>query len=159
EIAVGKATADFGTVEAVAGLCGNLTEYPLAAVEEELRRLGVSDIAPNVANRFVDMSVGNREIQPAVEVDIEEGAAESETVTRGNADSGLRGNVFETLPAETIQADHLIVEISDGDARCAGVVEIGDVDSHAGARFAFTAARDSCLDCSIFETAYLIDAI
>src|SRR4029077_14884678 len=104
-------------------------------------------------------SVSNREIQPAVEVDIEEGATESEAVARRNPDSGLRGNVFEALSAETIQADHLIIEISDGDARRAGVVEIGDIDAHAGARFAFTAESDSCLDCSIFESAVVLVAI
>src|SRR5437899_1259734 len=159
EIGVGKAAADFGTVEAFTGLCGDLTEGPLAAVEEELRRLGVSDIAANVANRFVDVSVGNREIQPAVEVDIEEGAAESEAVAGSDADSGLRGNVFKTLSAETIQTDHLIVEISDSDTGCAGVVEIGDIDSHTGARFAFAAEGDASLDGSLFESAVMLVAI
>src|SRR5437899_12089914 len=97
EIGVGKAAADFGTVEAFTGLCGDLTEGPLAAVAEEVRRLSVSAIAANVANRFVDVSVGNREIQPAVEVDMEEGAAESEAVARSDTDSGLGGTVFRTL--------------------------------------------------------------
>ena len=41
----------------------------------------------------------------------------------------------------------------------AGVVEIGDVDSHAGARFAFAAEGDSGLDGGIFEGAVALVAV
>src|SRR5580765_7817516 len=116
EIAVGKASTDFGTVKFGARLRGNLAEDPLAAVEEELWRLSVSDIAANVANSLVDVSVGNGEVEPAVEVDVEKRAAEAEAVSGGNAHPRLRRDVFETLAAQAIEADHLIVEIGDSDA-------------------------------------------
>ena len=71
EVAVGKTATDFGPVEVGAGLRGNVAEDPLAAVQKELWRLRVSDIAANVANSFVDVSVGDREVEPAIEIDVE----------------------------------------------------------------------------------------
>ena len=70
EVAIGQAASNFGLIEASADFRGDLAEISLAAVQEQLRRLGVSHIAANVANSFVDVSVGNGEVEPAVEIDI-----------------------------------------------------------------------------------------
>ena len=58
-----------------------------------------------------------------------------------------------------IEADHFVVEIGDGDAGQAGVVEIGGVDAHAGAGFAFFAEGDAGFDGHILESAVALIAI
>ncbi len=159
EVAIRKATTDFGTVELSASLGRDLAENSLAAVEEQLRRLCVSDIAANVANRFVDVPIGNGEVEPSVEVDIKKRAAEAEAVSGCDTYSRLGCDIFKAFAAHAIKADHLVVEVRDGDSRRAGVVEISDVDAHAGARFAFAAEGNAYLDCSVFECTVVLVAV
>ena len=80
EIGVAEAAADFWLDERFAGGCGHVLEFSLAVVEEKLRRLGVANVAADVADGVVDVAVGDDKIQGAVEVGIEERAAEAESV-------------------------------------------------------------------------------
>ena len=97
EVAIRKATTDFGTVELSASLGRDIAENSLAAVEKQLRRLCVSDIAANVANGLVDVSIGNGEVEPAVEVDIEKRAAEAEAVSGCDTDSRIGVRYLRSL--------------------------------------------------------------
>ena len=110
-----------------------------------MRRLRVADVAADVADGLVDVAVGDDEIERAVEIDVGEDAAESERVARRRADAGLRPprRRYSPRPSGAIQADHLVVEVGDRQARHAGVVEVGRVDAHARARLAVGAECDA----------------
>src|SRR5271166_1718927 len=159
EVAIGKAATNFGLVEVSSSLGGNIVKAPLPIVEEKLCWLCVSHIAANVADGFVDVPVGDGKVEPAVEVNVEKGTAEPETVSGGDSDSGLRSDIFETLPARAIESDHLVVKVRDCYTGGAGVVEIGDVNAHSRARFSFAAESEPGLDGGIFEGAIALVAI
>ena len=159
EVAVGQTASDFRLIETAAGFGGDIAESSLAIVEKQLRWLRVSDVAADVAHGLVDVAIGHGEIQPAVEVDVEKGAAESQAVSGGDPTPDWGAMSSKTLAAEPVEADHFVVEVGDGDAGRAGVVEIGDVDAHAGARLAFGAEGDSSLDGDFFECAVALVAV
>ena len=83
-----------------------------------MRRLRVADIAVDVADGLVDVAVDGHQIEPAVEIDIEEGAAESEAVCATPGRRRLRSATSAYAPARVgpVERHHLVVEIGDGDA-------------------------------------------
>jgi len=97
------------------------------------------------------VAVGDCEVEAAVEVGVEEDAAEAEGVARGGAEAGLHGDIVEGFSVGAIEAEHFVVEIGDDDAGLAGVVEIGAIDAHAGAGFAFIAEGEAHFDGDILE--------
>src|SRR6266481_2076063 len=115
-------------------------------------RLRVADVAANVANRVIDVAVGNDKIESAIEIEIGEAAAKAESCFRGAADTGCNGDVVELSGGRrTVQSDHLVVEISDGDAGAAGIFEVTDIHAHAGTRFAVGAEGQTRFDSYVFE--------
>ena len=68
-------------VEVSAKLCGDVVKCSSSTIEEQLGRLRISDIAANVAHGFIDMPVGDHEIQPAIQIDVEKCAPESQAVS------------------------------------------------------------------------------
>ena len=58
-----------------------------------------------------------------------------------------------------VEADHFVVEIGDGYAGKTGAVEIGGIDAHACAGFAFFAEGDAGFDGDIFERAVALIAV
>jgi hypothetical protein len=80
KIGVGQAAADFGAGEVSTQCDGDVVESSVAIIQEKLRRLGIADVAANVANSIVDVPVGNRKIEIAVEVGVEKRAAEAQGV-------------------------------------------------------------------------------
>ena len=77
EIAVGQTAADFRAANLRRLSAATSRKLPLPVVQKKMRRLRVSDIAANIAHGFVDVAVGDGEIEPAIEIDIEERAAEA----------------------------------------------------------------------------------
>ena len=71
----------------------------MPAIQKKLRRLRVADIAANIAHGFVDVPVGDGEVEPAIEIDVEERAAEAQAISRCDAHAGLRRDIFEALAA------------------------------------------------------------
>ncbi len=117
-----------------------------------MRRLRVADVSANVAHRLVDVAVGDDEIEQAVEIGIDEGASESERIARCDADARCGGDVVVYAGLRrAIQADHLVVEIRDGDSRAAGILEVSDIHAHACACFAVGAKGESRFDGHILE--------
>ena len=126
----------------------------MAIVQEKLRRLRIAYVAADVADRFVDVAVGDGEIERAIEIGVEKSAAEAQRIFGGGADSGLLSDVVVGSVAESaIEADHFIIEIGDGDAGAAGIFEVAGIHTHSGAGFPFRAEGDSCFDGDIFECA------
>jgi hypothetical protein len=131
----------------------------LPIVEKQERRLGVSHVAANVANRLVDVAVRYGKIEPAIEIGIEKNTSKAQTILGSHAHAGLRRDVFVGFPAELVEAGHLVVEVCNGHARSAGVHEIGNIHAHAGAGFALGAKSQSNLDGCIFERSVVLVAI
>ena len=135
----------FGVREAAADFRGDVVELCLPLIQEELWRLRVADVAADVAHGVVNVAVGDGKIQAAVEIGVEKNAAESERVERSRAHAGLHGDIVKGFSVGAIEAEHFVVEIGDDDAGLAGVVEVGDIHAHAGARFAFVAEGEAQL--------------
>ena len=78
----------------------------------------------------------------------------------GVADARASRHVLkETLSLRPVQPDHLVVEIGDGEAGAAGVVEVSRVDPHARPRLAIVAERDAGCERDVPEAAVALIAI
>src|SRR5690242_8938881 len=99
-----------------------------------MRPLRISHIAVNAPDGLVDVPVYSDQVQEPVQIHIRERAPETETGFRDLADSrGLR-DIPEATMLRAVQSHHLVIEIGDRNALGSGIVEIGGVDAHAGAR-------------------------
>jgi hypothetical protein len=96
-------------------LIGNIAKTSLFTVEKKLCRLCVTHIAADISDRLVDVPVGGGKIEPAVEIDVEKCAPESQAVFRGQADTGLGGNILEAFAHAPVEANHFVVKVGDDD--------------------------------------------
>jgi len=94
EVAARQAASDFRRREVGAGGRRVVAERA-AAIDEQVRRLRVADVAADVADRRVDVAVGDDQIEPAVEIEIGPHAAEAEHAARARADAGADRDVLE----------------------------------------------------------------
>ncbi len=160
EVCIGEAAPDFRLAEVGTSFTGDVTEGSIALVEKQLWRLGVADIAANVSDGVVDVAVGDGEIEGAVEVKVGEDASEPEHIFGGGAQAGRDGNVIvRSFAGRSIESEHFIVEVRDGDARAARVGEIGGIDAHAGTSFAVGAEGDARVHGDFFEGTVTVVAI
>jgi hypothetical protein len=114
----------------------------------------------HVANRVVDVAIHSYQIEPAIEIAVQESAPETQRSFRRKTDPALHRDVGKvTASFRPIQADHLIVEVSDGDACAAGVVEIADVNAHSGTSLAFLAEGNSRIHPDIAKSSVALIAI
>src|SRR4029077_6757432 len=151
EVCQSQAASDFGLIEAAPQGGGAVAETALSGIEKKRRGLGIAHIAANVADGLINVSVGHGEIEPAVKVGVKKRATETETIPGGQANPGLGRYVLEAFARLTVQANHFIIEVCDDDARCARIVEVGHVDTHSSARFAFGVEGSFRLNRGIFE--------
>ena len=160
EVAIAQSAPDPRLAEVRANLRGDVAERVVTSVEKKLRSLRITDIAANIADRFVDVAVCHRKVRQAIEIGVEEHATKSQRVHRGQSHSRLRSHVLvHALADRAVKPDHLIVEVRDCDFCGARAVEIRRVDAHAGSRFAFGAERDARLDGDILERAIALIAV
>src|SRR5712664_2073340 len=154
EVSVSQAAADFGLGEAATDVRRGVVEFSAALVQKKLRRLRVADVAVNVAHGLFDVPVGDEQVQSAVKVHVEEGATETQSAFRRQANACGEGNVVVASRAYgAIETDHLVVEIGDGDSGLAGIFEVGHVHAHTRARFAFGAERQARFHRDVLEFA------
>src|SRR5437660_1333121 len=140
EIAVSEATADLWRSEASSRFVCSIAKFSTTLIQEKLRRLSVAGVASYIANGFVNVTVGDGEVESAIKINIEEHAAEAESIFGGCTHTGRNGNVVEnSRRCCAIEADHFVVEVGDGYSRVAGTCEISRIHSHAGASFSFGA--------------------
>ena len=94
--------------------------------------LRVAVVAVDIAYRLVDVAVDHYQIEPAIKVQIREHTAKTEAAARGLTDAVAERDIGVNADAvRAVHRDHFIIEIRDGNTGCAGVIEIGDVDSHS----------------------------
>ena len=104
-----------------------------------------------------DVAVGGEDVEPAVEVVVEEEAGEGQRQQRRLADG--RGRRFvdeEAFPLVLVKGNHLVGEVADHQAWPAGAVVVGGVDAHAGARDARFVERHARGDGDVGEGAVLL---
>jgi hypothetical protein len=131
-----------------------------AAIQKQVRRLRIAGVAVNLPDGLVDVAVDRDKIEPPVEIDIEERASEAETVARCLADAGVHGDIgVHAGLGLAVERHHFVVEVRDGDAFHAGVIEIGGVDSHSGARLAVLAESHAGAQSDILKRAVALIAI
>src|SRR6202011_2477443 len=75
EIAVREAAPDFWLIEPAAHFAGDVAESRAALIPEKLGGLRVADVAANVAHGLVDVAIGDRQVEHAIEVRVQKGAA------------------------------------------------------------------------------------
>ena len=102
------------------------------------------------------MAVGREQVEPAVEVVVEEEEAELQRRLRRRPQAVEVGQVGE-LEARRLVADveggHLVGEVADGQAEPLVVAEAGPVDAHAAAGRARLVERDAGEDRHLLELA------
>ena len=59
KVAVTESAANFGLTEFPTDGGGDIAKFSVAIIEEKLRRLSVADVAANIADGFVDVTIGN----------------------------------------------------------------------------------------------------
>src|SRR5260221_617224 len=139
---------------------GDFLEISLASIAEDVRRHGVFHVGLDALDVAINVSAGDEDVGPPVEIVVEEKAAETEGEQGRAADVGRRGFVDEEAFAFiVVERNHLIGKIGDEDAGRAGVIVIGGVNAHAGAGYAVFAEGDSGDDGFFGEGAVAIVAI
>src|ERR1700722_1244199 len=159
EVGQREAAADFRLIESSAGFGGDPAKDASPPVQKKLRRLGIPDVAPNIAHGFINVAVRDCEVEPAIQVNVKKRAAKAQAISRGHAHSGLRRDILETPAVGAIESDHFIIEVGNGDSGHAVILEIGGVDPHAGASLAFAAEGESGFYCRVFEGAIVLVAV
>src|SRR6266702_1600060 len=154
EVSVSQATPYPRFFEAAARFTSYIAKFSVSEIEKKLRRLRVADVPTDVSHGFVNVAIDNCQIQSAIQVDIEEQAAETEGVPGGRPDARKNGHVVENSgSACAIETDHFVVEVGDGDAGPAGIFEVSDINAHPGACFSLGTERQASSDRDILELA------
>src|SRR5260370_25197861 len=125
-----------------------------------MRWHGVFDICLNALDVGIDVAVRYQNVWPAIEIVIKEEASESES-EQGSAANFRAWSLVneESFSFVVIEREHLVREIRNQEAGKAGVIVVGGVHTHAGARDAVFAESDSRNDGFFRERAVAIVAI
>src|SRR5206468_2754609 len=122
----------------------DLLEAAAAQAAEKVRRLGVRDRRLDAVDVVLDVAVGDEDVERAVEVEVEEEAAEGERQKARLADAGHGGVVDEqTASLVVVQREHLVGEVADEQAVATAAVVIGGVDAHGAAGLSLLAEGDT----------------
>ena len=99
-----------------------------------MRRLRVGDAFLHALDLLFDVTVGHEDVEPAVQIVVEEKASEAEREQTRAAHLRARRFVHEqSIAFVVVESQHLIREVADEHAGAAGTVVIGSVHAHAGA--------------------------
>ena len=80
EVAYGQAPSDFWQIESTANFHRHVAKFSATGIQKQLRRLGVTYVAANIPDRFVDVPVADRHVEQSVEISVEEHATEAQCV-------------------------------------------------------------------------------
>ncbi|MFM1942444.1 MAG: hypothetical protein RI897_1426 [Verrucomicrobiota bacterium] len=165
EVSVGGAASDDRGEEVCSGFgAGDGEEAGVGGgavgVPEELGGLGVVLVGGDLFDIGFDVAVGGEEVEPAIEVVVEEEDAEREGHLAGGADALGEGFVGEEggLVFGDVDGGHFVGEVTDGDAEGVVLVEVGGIDAHGAAGSAEGIERDTGGGADIAEGAVLLVA-
>src|ERR1700736_2911282 len=144
KISVGSSTANTGRSKGGSGRFSNLHKISFAHVAKQMRRHGIFPVGLHALNTGVDVTVGDKNVGPAVEIKIKKEASEAQSEQGSVTDFGAwRFIDKKTFTLVVVERKHLIGEIRDEDAWCAGAIVIRGIHAHTGARDAVLAESDS----------------
>src|SRR5437588_10463925 len=72
EVGVRQPSANLRLIEGAAEIRSDVAKFSVGLIQKKLWRLGIADIAANIADGFVNVAVGDGEVEPAVQIGIEE---------------------------------------------------------------------------------------
>jgi hypothetical protein len=162
EIAERGAPANFWFGKSRARLGSDVPELSASGiydpgVQKKMRRLLIRDIASDVSDSVVNVTVHHQQIQKSIQVGIEEEATEAEAAAGDPAYLRHRCPIrIDAFAAPSVEANHFVVEVGDGNPRHPGVLVIGHIYAHAGASFSVVAERDSGFDGHVSKGAIVI---
>src|SRR5581483_2822765 len=80
--------------------------------------------------------------------------AKAQSIPRGKTDSRADGNILVvSIGTHAVQANHFVIEVSDGNAGGAGILKVSRVHAHAGAGLSLRAEGNAGLDGDLLERA------
>src|SRR5215469_877250 len=142
----------FRSGKRLAHLSGDFRELSSPEIAEQVGRLGITDALLYALDLIFDVTVGDKNVGPAVVVVIEKEAAETEGHQRTAADFRLRRLVDKkTIALVVIERDHLVGEIADDNARAPAAIVVRGIDAHAGARHSVFTETDAGRDSTLLE--------
>ena len=134
KIAKRHAAADLRGRKLAAHLGGGVAEASGAIVDKQARHLGMRNPAAEAAHGVVDVTVGDHQLQVAVEIEVGKHAAEAQAFTRRHAHARRHRAIHIAAAGRRfVQAQHFVVEVRHRNAHAPGALEVTGVDAHAGA--------------------------
>src|SRR5882672_1216047 len=149
DISVGSTPGHAWCIECRAnGFSGFFKAVSLAVVKE-MRRLTIFDLFLDFLYLVFNMSIGDKDIRPAVKVIIKEEAAKSQRKQGSTPNRSPRCLIHkQTVPFIVVKGHHLIGKICDNDAWTARMVIIRSIHAHTRACNAiFTEGNPRCYSC------------
>src|SRR6202022_1846182 len=112
KIGVGSSTANSGRGESGSGRFSNLHKISFAHVAKQMRRHCIFHVGLHALNIGVDVTVGDKNVGPAVEIKIKKETAEAESEQGNVTDFGARRFINKkTFALVVVERKHLIGEI------------------------------------------------
>src|SRR5262245_42714049 len=112
-----------------------------------MRRLSIFDSRLDALDVFLDMTISDENVEPAVKIVIEKETAENQREKAVSSDFRTWGFVDEqTIAFVVIEREHLIGEIRNHHAGKSGAVIVCGCDTHARARDAIFVVGNSRQD-------------
>ena len=116
EVAISQAASHFGRGEATAGQGSHVPKDASPAVQKEVGRLGITGVAANLSDGLVNVTVDGHQVEPAVQIDVQEGAPEAQAVARSLAHAGADCAIgVDSGTGRAVERHHFVVEVGDGD--------------------------------------------
>ena len=122
-------------------------------IPEQLPRLTILLARLDLADLLFEVSIGLEEIEPTIEVVVEEEQAKGEQWSSRGPDALEDGLVGEELPVADVEARHLIGEVADADPHQFIVAIVGGVDAHRSGRLTSIVVGDTELRPHLLEGA------
>ena len=159
-VEVGEGRTSIGPGRRQASLSADVQQLRSAGVEIQLVRLPVGGVHVDAIHLRVDMSVGDEDILQPVVVEVEESDAPAQIAPAIADESRMMGIIDEcTLAGIAIERVVVVGEVGDHDVEPAVVVEIFELDAHAGLLAAILTEGDAGLDRDVGERAVTVVAI
>ena len=154
DVGIGRAAPHARRAEVGSDRLRSLDELAFALIVKQVRRLGVLDALLNALDLVFDMAVGDEDVEPAIEVVVEEERRKAQRQQAAPANLRARRLVDEqAISFVVIQRQHLVGEVADDDAGASGVIVVCRIDAHAGARHTVFAEGDAGRDRRLGEAA------
>ena len=135
-------------------MLGDLNEFAVVLVMEEGVDLFVANLGIGLLNFRINVAIGDKNVEPAIIVVIEEAATKAENLARGNRDTRRVADfVEEALAIVMPEVVGTFLEIGDVKIQVAIVVKVAERDAHGRHGLALPGERHSGQEPNLLECA------